>query len=56
MLTETWIEKSRSYHPHKFRLKHHNLYNFEPEFQDAVVYAWLSDTETWGTDIAELLR
>ena len=56
ILTETWIEKSLRYHPQRFRFGRRNLYSFEPEFQDAVVYAWLSDREAWGTDIAELLR
>lgn len=31
-------------------------YSFEPEFQDAVVHAWLSDRQVWGSDISELLR
>lgn len=31
-------------------------YSFEPEYQDAVVYRWLSDSQFWGTDISQQLR
>jgi muramidase (phage lysozyme) len=56
-LTTTWLEKARAYHPypptwHGF-WRH---YSFEPEFQDVVVYRWLTDTQAWGTDISALLR
>ena len=31
-------------------------YSFEPEYQDAVVYAWLSDRQFWGEDLSQLLQ
>lgn len=31
-------------------------YSFEPEYQDKVVYSWLSDSKEWGVNIAQLLR
>jgi muramidase (phage lysozyme) len=31
-------------------------YSFEPEYQDAVVYAWLSDEKAWGVDITQRLQ
>jgi muramidase (phage lysozyme) len=33
-----------------------NSYSFEPEYQDAVVHSWLSDSEFWGINISQLLR
>jgi cation efflux system protein involved in nickel and cobalt tolerance len=55
-LTDTWLEKARSYHPHP----HQNLglasYSFAPEYQDRVVYRWLKDRHAWSADIPNLLR
>jgi muramidase (phage lysozyme) len=31
-------------------------YSFAPEYQDAVVYSWLSDRQVWGTDISQQLH
>ncbi|AFZ32114.1 glycoside hydrolase family protein [Gloeocapsa sp. BRSZ] len=56
MLNTTWKEKAQRYHPQPPGLMFWRSYSFEPEFQDAVVYAWLSDRQAWGTDIATLLR
>lgn len=56
MLTTTWHEMAQRYHPEPSQFLFWHSYSFEPEFQDAVVYAWLSDFEAWGTDIPELLR
>lgn len=55
-LTSTWLEKARLYHPQPQKLLFWENYSFAPEFQDAVVYAWLSDSSAWGVDLAELLR
>lgn len=55
-LTTTWEEKARDYHPRQLNLLFWNSYSFEPQFQDQVVYAWLSDPNAWGVDLAELLR
>jgi len=55
MLSTTWEIKSERYHPQ--RLDGGSSYSFEPEFQDEVVYAWLSDDSAWGgVDLADLLR
>ncbi|PIG91398.1 glycoside hydrolase family protein [Gloeocapsopsis sp. IPPAS B-1203] len=56
MLNTTWKEKAQQYHPQPPGLMFWRSYSFQPEFQDAVVYAWLSDRQAWGTDIAALLR
>ncbi|WP_017718372.1 glycoside hydrolase family 24 protein [Kamptonema formosum] len=56
MLTTTWEEKARNYHPHPGGFFWWKSYSFEPEFQDAVVYGWLSDSYAWGADIPQLLR
>lgn len=56
MLNTTWREKAQRYHPHPLRFMFWASYSFEPKFQDAVVHAWLSDSQVWGTDISELLR
>jgi muramidase (phage lysozyme) len=55
-ITTTWLEKAQLYHPQPSKLLFWESYSFEPEFQDAVVYAWLKDSQAWGVDISELLR
>lgn len=55
-LTTTWYEQARRYHPVSSRWGYWDSYSFEPEYQDAVVYAWLKDRTVWGEDIPELLR
>ena len=54
-LNTTWNEKAQQYHPQpsQFLTQH---YSFEPEYQDQVLYAWLSDNQAWGVSITELLE
>ncbi|WP_083636665.1 glycoside hydrolase family protein [Leptolyngbya sp. 'hensonii'] len=54
-LTSTWLEKARRYHP-LARSGNLSAYSFEPEYQDRVVYAWLTDGRAWDADIPTLLR
>lgn len=56
LLTTTWVEKARLYHPQPSRFLFWDSYSFEPEFQDQVVYGWLSDPQAWDADLSELLR
>jgi muramidase (phage lysozyme) len=56
MLNTTWEEKAQRYHPHPSGLLFWKSYSFEPEFQDAVVHAWLNDPQAWGVNLAERLR
>lgn len=56
-LTTTWEDKAERYHPQPPGwIGIWRDYSFKPEFQDAVVYGWLSDTTAWGVDIAAMLR
>lgn len=55
-LTSTWEEKAEQYHPQRSQIWLTGTYNFAPEFQDEVVYQWLSDPSAWGTDLSGLLR
>jgi len=55
MLNITWREKAQL-SPQPSRFIFWESYSFEPEFQDMVVHAWLSDSQAWGTDISRLLR
>jgi muramidase (phage lysozyme) len=55
-ITSTWMEKSERYHPQPSQFLFWESYSFEPQFQDAVVYAWLSDPKAWGVDISQRLR
>lgn len=55
-ITSTWLEQAQTYHPNPSGLWRWRSYSFEPEYQDAVVYAWLSDPQAWGVDLAQLLR
>jgi muramidase (phage lysozyme) len=58
MINTTWDLQAKRYHPHpdRFMLFWINGYNFAPEYQDRVVYAWLSDRSVWNHDIPQLLR
>ncbi len=56
MINTTWYEKAKLYHPQPPRMMFWTSYSFEPEFQDAVVYAWLSDRQFWGEDLSKLLQ
>lgn len=55
-LTTTWKEKAKRYHPRPANFVWWQDYSFEPEDQDAVVYAWLSDRKFWKADISQMLR
>lgn len=55
-LTSTWKDKAKRYHPKPGNFVLWQDYSFEPEYQDAVVYAWLSDRKFWKADIPEMLR
>lgn len=52
----TWHEKAEQYHPRPSGFWRWATYSFEPQFQDQVVYGWLSDPQAWGSDIASLLE
>ena len=56
MLNFVWDEKATRYHPNPHGFFWQKKYSFEPEYQDAVVYAWLSDRNAWGVDIAKTLK
>lgn len=56
MINTTWLEKAQRYHPNPLRFLSWKKYGFQPEYQDSVVYAWLSDPQAWGVDIPQLLR
>jgi muramidase (phage lysozyme) len=55
-LSSTWKEKAQRYHPKPVNFMMWQGYSFEPEYQDAVVYAWLSDRKFWKADISQMLR
>ncbi|OCR01412.1 glycoside hydrolase [Oscillatoriales cyanobacterium USR001] len=55
-LSSTWEEKAKKYHPEPTQFLFWKEYSFAPEFQDAVVYAWLSDRKFWKADISQLLK
>ncbi|NEO28305.1 MAG: glycoside hydrolase family protein [Kamptonema sp. SIO4C4] len=52
----TWYEKAQEYHPDPAGILWWKRYSFAPQYQDAVVYAWLSDPDAWGVDLRKLLR
>ncbi len=55
-LSSTWKDKAKRYHPRPGNFAWWQDYSFQPEYQDAVVYAWLSDRKFWKADISEMLR
>lgn len=54
-LSTTWEEMAQRYHPDPPRWFWTD-YSFAPEFQDQVVYSWLTDSEAWDADIPALLQ
>lgn len=55
-LNTTWDEKAKQYHPNPSEFLWWKSYSFEPQYQDQVVYQWLSDRTAWGVDIPKLLK
>jgi len=56
LINTTWSELAPRYHPQPKWMMLWTAYSFEPEYQDKVVYAWLSDPQAWGVDISQLLH
>ncbi|MDF5720444.1 MAG: glycoside hydrolase family protein [Rhizonema sp. PD37] len=56
VINTTWDQIARRYHPNPTQFMFWTSYSFEPEYQDAVIYRWLSDPQFWGTDIFQLLH
>lgn len=55
-INTTWDKMARRYHPGPSGFLFWQSYSFEPEYQDRVVYQWLSDESAWGVDISQQLR
>lgn len=55
-LNNTWAEKASKYHPKPQKILRWKKYSFEAEYQDAVIYNWLTDSQAWGVDISQELR
>ncbi|MEA5593097.1 glycoside hydrolase family protein [Rivularia sp. UHCC 0363] len=57
VINTTWFRIASRYHPEQpMPMMFWASYSFEPEYQDKVVYSWLSDSKEWGVNIAQLLR
>jgi muramidase (phage lysozyme) len=56
LVDKTWLKEARRYHPQPLQLLSWKVYGFEPEFQDRVVYSWLSDPRAWNADFSQMLR
>ncbi|MGK7945820.1 MAG: glycoside hydrolase family protein, partial [Microcystaceae cyanobacterium] len=56
MLNITWYEKAQQYHPNPSGFFRWRSYSFEPQYQDQVVYRWLTDSQAWGLDISQQLQ
>ena len=56
IINTTWYRIAPRYHPNPTRFMFWASYSFAPEYQDAVVYSWLSDRQVWGTDISQQLH
>ncbi|BAQ66065.1 glycoside hydrolase family protein [Geminocystis sp. NIES-3709] len=55
-LNTTWAEKAVLYHPEPSQFFLWKDYSFEPEYQDKVLYNWLTDSKAWDEDISHLLE
>ncbi|MCM0594411.2 MAG: glycoside hydrolase family 24 protein [Gloeotrichia echinulata DVL01] len=56
IINTTWYQIAPKYHPKPMQLMFWASYSFEPEYQDVVVYRWLTDSRVWGVDISQLLH
>ncbi|WP_310482517.1 glycoside hydrolase family protein [Chamaesiphon sp. VAR_48_metabat_403] len=58
MINTTWAAMSKKYHPQPDCVLYffQCTYSFEPEYQDAVVHAWLSDEQFWKMNIPQTLK
>jgi muramidase (phage lysozyme) len=56
IINTTWYQIAPRYHPRPSKFMVWSSYSFAAEYQDAVVYRWLSDPQFWGTDISQQLR
>lgn len=56
ILNTTWHSLAPHYHPRPSGFLFWKSYSFEAKYQDKVIYAWLQDSQAWGTDISKLLR
>jgi muramidase (phage lysozyme) len=58
MINTTWAKMAKKYHPQPdcFMFFFQCSYSFEPEYQDAVVHAWLSDEQFWKLNIPQTLK
>lgn len=55
-INTTWDKMAKRYHPRPSGFLYWQHYGFQPEYQDVVVYRWLSDKDAWGVDISNQLR
>jgi muramidase (phage lysozyme) len=55
-LNSTWAEKAALYHPQANSFLPWQDYSFEAEYQDQVLYNWLTDSQAWEKDISQLLE
>lgn len=56
IINTTWKQIAPRYHPKPSQFMVWSSYSFEAEYQDVVIYRWLSDSRVWGADITQLLR
>lgn len=56
ILTPTWEQIAGWYHPQATPSRSKKSYNFQPEYQDKVIYEWLLDEVFWEIDIAQKLE
>lgn len=56
VINTTWYDIARRYHPQPNQFMWWTNYSFEAQYQDAVVYRWLSDSKFWGTNFSQSLR
>lgn len=56
IINVTWYRLAPRYHPKPMQMMFWTAYSFEAEYQDVVIYRWLSDSKVWGVDISQLLR
>jgi muramidase (phage lysozyme) len=56
IINTTWYHIAPRYHPNPTQVMLWTSYSFEAQYQDAVVYRWLNDSQVWNIDISQKLR
>ena len=56
IINTTWYDIAQRYHPQPNQFMWWTNYSFEAQYQDVVIYSWLSDSKFWQTNFSKSLQ